>query len=104
MNGRDEQDDQQHENGRTVEDGLAEPVRLHRERRERHRRDGERSPGENLAMIGALGWLVVTPTLIGTFAGRWIDRMQGSGIFWTSSLLFIGLCLGCWLAWKRMHQ
>lgn len=55
MNGRDEQDDQQHENGRTVEDGLAEPVRLHRERRERHRRDGERSPGENLAMIGALG-------------------------------------------------
>jgi ATP synthase protein I len=55
-------------------------------------------------MIGVLGWLVVTPTLIGIFIGRWLDRTADSGIFWTVSLLFAGLCIGCWLAWKRMNQ
>ena len=83
---------------------LAEPVRRQRARRERWRREGERPLGHNLAMIGVLGWLVVTPTLIGIFVGRWLDRIAESGIFWTVSLLFAGLCLGCWLAWKRVNQ
>ena len=83
---------------------MLQPVRQSRERQERWRRQGERSLGQNLAMIGALGWLVVTPTLIGMFAGRSLDRWLASGIFWTVSLLFIGLCLGCWLAWQRMQQ
>ena len=48
-------------------------------------------------MIGALGWTIVTPTLIGIFAGRWLDRAFGSGIFWTLGLLVAGLALGCWL-------
>lgn len=83
---------------------LAEPVRRRSARRERWRREGERPLGHNLAMIGVLGWLVVTPTLIGIFVGRWLDRTAGSGIFWTVSLLFAGLCIGCWLAWKRVNQ
>lgn len=103
MSAEQERDEEPRKRGKTDDDGLEEPVRLRRERRDSHRREGERSLGENLAMIGALGWLVVTPTLIGTFAGRWIDRTQDTGIFWTTSLLFIGLCLGCWLAWRRMH-
>lgn len=81
---------------------LAEPVRRQRDRRERWRREGERPLGHNLAMIGVLGWLVVTPTLIGIFAGRWLDQAFESGIFWTATLLFAGLCLGCWLAWQRI--
>jgi ATP synthase protein I len=83
---------------------LAEPVRRQCARRERWRREGERPLGHNLAMIGVLGWLVVTPTLIGIFIGRWLDHTAGSGIFWTLSLLFAGLCIGCWLAWKRVNQ
>jgi ATP synthase protein I len=55
-------------------------------------------------MIGALGWTIVTPTLIGVFAGRWLDRGFGSGIFWTLGLLVAGLALGCTLAWKRIHR
>ena len=53
---------------------LDEAVRLRRGRRERWRREGERSIGQNLAMIGSLGWTIVTPMLIGIFAGRWLDR------------------------------
>ena len=52
-------------------------------RRERWQREGERSIGQNLAMIGALGWTIVTPTLIGIFVGRWLDRISAIGIFWT---------------------
>lgn len=85
-------------------DDLDREVRLRRERRERFRREGERSIGRNLAMIGALGWLVVIPTLIGTFAGRWLDERFGTGIFWSSSLMFAGLVIGCYLAWQRMHR
>jgi len=83
---------------------LDEAVRRHRERQERWQREGERSIGQNLAMIGALGWTIVTPTLIGIFAGRWLDGVFGSGIFWTLGLLVAGLAVGCGLGWKRMHR
>jgi ATP synthase protein I len=85
-------------------DRLDEAVRIRRERRARWEREGERSLGQNLAMIGALGWTIVIPTLIGTFAGRWLDRQFGSGIFWTLGLLVCGLTLGCMVAWKRMYR
>jgi ATP synthase protein I len=83
---------------------LAELVRRQRARRERWRREGERPLGHNLALIGVLGWLVVAPTLSGIFIGRWLDHTAESGIFWTVSFLFAGLCLGCWLAWRRVNE
>ena len=83
---------------------LKDAVRTRRERRARWQREGERSIGQNLAMIGALGWTIVTPTLIGVFAGRWLDRYFAAGIFWTLGLLVLGLALGCTLAWRRMHR
>ena len=89
---------------RTEDDsGLDEAVRKRRERRSLWTREGERSLAENLAMIGVLGWLIVTPTLLGIYAGRWLDRQLDTGIFWTLGLLTLGLTLGCWLAWNRMH-
>jgi ATP synthase protein I len=79
-------------------------VRQRRERIEQWRREGERPIARNLAMIGALGWLIVVPTLIGMFTGRWLDAQYGTGIFWTASFLFVGLVIGCWLAWRRVHR
>jgi len=84
-------------------ESLDEAVKIRRTRRERWQREGERSIGQNLAMIGALGWTIVTPTLVGIFAGRWLDHTFGSGIFWTLGLLIAGLTLGCALAWKRIR-
>jgi len=83
---------------------LLKPVRQRRERRDRGRREGERSVGQNLAMIGVLGWLVLTPTLLGILAGRWLDRHLGTGIFWSATFIFLGLMLGCFMAWRRIHQ
>lgn len=83
--------------------GLEAAVRMRQARRARWQREGERSMGQNLAMIGALGWTIVLPTLAGIFVGRWLDRYFNMGIFWTLGLLVAGLALGCTLAWKRMH-
>ena len=83
---------------------LDESVRIRRERLEQWEREGERPIGQNLAMIGVLGWLIVVPTLIGMFVGRWLDREFEMDIFWTVSLLFLGLVIGCSLAWRRMHR
>jgi ATP synthase protein I len=83
---------------------LDKAVKTRRERRARWQREGERSLGQNLAMIGALGWTIVTPTLIGIFIGRWLDRHFEMGIFWTLGLLVAGLAIGCTLAWKRMYS
>jgi len=82
---------------------LERAVRLRQERRERWQSQGERSLGENLAMIGALGWTIVLPMLLGIFAGRWLDRSFNTGVFWTLGLLVAGLAAGCTMAWKRMH-
>ncbi len=92
------------QNGSDHPERLDEAVRLRRGRWERGQREGERSIGQNLAMIGTLGWTVVTPTLIGIFVGRWLDRTFASAIFWTLGLLVAGLALGCWLGWNRIHH
>ena len=83
---------------------LGEAVRKRQERRALWRREGERSLGQNLALIGALGWTIVVPTLLGIFAGRWLDQAFHSGIFWTLGLLVAGLAAGCMFAWRRMHS
>jgi ATP synthase protein I len=88
----------------TDPDKLADSVRREGARRERHRIEGERPLGLNLATIGALGWLFVTPMLAGVLAGRALDRAFSSGIFWTGAFLVVGAALGLRLAWRRMNE
>lgn len=76
---------------------LEEGVERRRKRRAEWEREGERPLALNLAMIGALGWLIVVPTLAGIFTGQWLDRRMGSGLTFTAALLFAGLALGAWL-------
>ncbi len=74
-----------------------------RRRAERHRRWrllGEDSAARRLAQIGVLGWMIVAPTLVGLFAGRWLDHRFDAGLTWTGALLVLGLVLGCWSAWR----
>lgn len=79
-------------------------VRLREERRERWEREGERSLWQNLSMIGALGWLIVVPTLIGVLIGRWLDHRFETGIFFSGALIFLGITIGCYLAWQRVKK
>ena len=57
-----------------------------------------------LAQIGVLGWMIVTPILIGVFTGRWLDRISHSGLFYTAPLLMLGAALGLYCAWRWMQR
>lgn len=85
-------------------DPLVKGVQLRGERHRRWLREGDPSVAGRLAQIGVLGWIIVVPMLIGIFVGRWLDHIFNSGIFWTAPLLFLGLALGCWSAWKWMKS
>ncbi len=84
------------------DDPLLKEVRLRTKREMDWVKHGEPSVARRLSQIGVLGWMIVTPMLIGVFVGRWIDNEFGTGIFWTAPLLMLGAALGCWSAWKWM--
>jgi ATP synthase protein I len=84
-------------------DGMARSVRRRRERWRLWRTEGEPSVVRFVGQIGVLGWMIVAPILIGLFAGRWVDQKFGTGIFWSAALLFVGVVIGSWAAWRWMH-
>ena len=84
--------------------GLARTVRRQRERQQRWLSEGEPSVARFIGQIGVLGWIIVTPTLIGLFIGRWLDHKFNTGIFWSAPLLLVGVVVGCWSAWRWMHK
>jgi len=84
-------------------DELAAGARRRSQRRRGWLREGDPTLARQFARVGVLGWMIVTPMLLGVFIGRAVDRAAGSGIFWTAPLLLLGLAVGCWSAWKWMH-
>lgn len=85
-------------------DRLLATVRRQRDRLRHWRREGEPSVARFVGQIGVLGWIIVTPILVGLFLGRWLDRMLGSGLFWTAPLLLVGVVVGCWSAWRWIEK
>ncbi|WP_109468688.1 AtpZ/AtpI family protein [Albibacillus kandeliae] len=82
------------------EERLAEAARKRAERERRWKAEGEVSFSRRLGQIGVLGWLIVLPTLGALFLGRWLDRTFDTGIFFSAPLLFVGLGIGAYAAWK----
>ena len=72
-------------------------------RRESWERTGEWPLGHALGMMGRFGWTIVGPTLLGAFVGRWLDRVFHTGVFWSATLLFLGVSAGFYMVWQRMH-
>jgi ATP synthase protein I len=85
-------------------DVMAAAIRQERERRQDWQREGEPSMARFVGQIGVLGWIIVVPTLIGLFIGRWLDHKLGTGIFWSAPLLLVGVVVGFWSAWRWMHR
>lgn len=81
---------------------MREAVRLREERARRWQEEGERPLWKNLSMVGALGWLIVVPTLLGVLVGRWLDLTFDTGILFTGAMIFIGVSFGGSLAWRRI--
>ena len=85
-------------------DGMAEAARKEEDRRIRWRTEGESSVMRFVGQIGILGWIIVAPTLLGLFVGRWLDRSFGTGIFWSAALLVLGVTIGFWSGWRWMQR
>lgn len=86
-------------------DGMVEAVRKRSERRRRWLREGgEPSTLRFVGQIGVLGWMIVTPGLVGLFFGRWLDHRFATGVFWSAPLLMLGVALGFWSAWRWMNR
>ena len=86
------------------DDPLVKGVQLRGKRHRRWLRDGEPTVARRLAQVGVLGWIIVVPMLAGLFVGRWLDRLAGQQLLFTAALLFAGLALGCWSAWKWINS
>ena len=93
--------DRDRNNGR---DKMLEVIHTSEERRRKWQEEGERPLWKNLSMVGALGWLIVVPTVLGVFAGRWLDDRFDTEVLFSGALTFAGACFGLWLAWQRMNE
>ena len=74
------------------------------EKAEQAKREGRGSIMQYFGMMGALGWVFVTPPLLLGFLGRWLDRAFDTGFEVTAVMLLAGIGFGGWLGWKRMHE
>lgn len=79
-------------------------VREIRRQAERARQGRHLTFGEGLGLVGAVGWMVSLPAVLGAMAGRWLDTQRDSGVFWTLSFLTLGLALGCASAWRHSRR
>jgi ATP synthase protein I len=53
----------------------------------------------NLGLFGVVGWSVAIPTVLGAFAGAWVDLEWPGPPSWTLMLLLLGTIVGCANAW-----
>jgi ATP synthase protein I len=92
------------EHRQSCANGMADAVRKRQKRQSHWLNEGEPSMARFVGQIGILGWIIVAPTLLGLFIGRWLDGIFGSGIFWSAALLVLGVTLGFWSGWRWMHR
>ena len=79
-------------------------VKAVRKQAERIRKGRRLTFWQGLGLVGAVGWMVSVPAVLGALLGRWLDARFATGIYWTLSLLTAGLILGCASAWRHVRQ
>jgi ATP synthase protein I len=83
----------EHAGSRPKDSRWEEQVGEKETRKLRARRHKDRSIWFGLGTFGVVGWSVVVPTLLGLFAGIWLDRNLPSPFSWTLMLFWAGCCL-----------
>jgi ATP synthase protein I len=85
--------------GRDPDREFARRIARRRKRMLRGKYEGGRGAWMGFGMFGVVGWSVVTPAVLGTLLGVWMDEAYPGPRSWTLTLLFIGVVFGCLLAW-----
>jgi ATP synthase protein I len=55
-------------------------------------------------MLGAIGWTVVLPALLGLALGAWLEQARNLTVSCKLPGLLAGLLFGCGAAWQRVRQ
>ena len=86
------------------EKAFARDVASKAARKLRVQREGNQGVWFGLGMSGLIGWSVAVPTVLGAVVGVWLDTRHPQAFSWTLTLLFAGLVLGCFNAWRWVAQ
>jgi len=63
------------------------------------------TPAKGLAFLGALGWNIPIPTILGVLFGRWLDaHHKVASISWTLNFLLLGFAFGVVCAWQWLKR
>ena len=63
------------------------------------------TPAKGLAFLGALGWNIPIPTILGVMLGRWLDaHHKVASISWTLNFLLLGFAFGVICAWQWLKR
>lgn len=73
-------------------------------RKERARREGDRTLWFGLGTFGLVGWSVILPTVAGIAVGVWLDRRVDGRVSWVLTGIVTGVILGCVNAWYWIHR
>jgi ATP synthase protein I len=57
---------------------------------------------ETVVIVGAIGWMVALPMVIGGYIGRYLDTMDAGpqNVSWTMTLIILGLFVAVYSVWK----
>jgi len=58
---------------------------------------------ETVIVIGAVGWMIALPMVIGGYIGRYIDQNLSSGtdgISWSVTFIILGLFVALYSVWR----
>jgi ATP synthase protein I len=86
------------------ESAFAKQVAAKAARKLKAQREKDQGVWSGLGMLGAVGWSVAVPTIVGAMLGHWWARRHPGGHSWTLMLLVAGLVIGCANAWRCMSQ
>ena len=87
-----------------LEDEFEARVRRQRALIEKGRRERGQSFWGYVGLIGAVGWSVAVPMVLGVLLGLWLDRKFQAGSKCTLVLLLLGLSIGCINAWRTITK
>lgn len=85
-------------------EAVSEEIGRKAARKLRARDQGDRGVWFGLGMFGLVGWSIAVPTVLGIALGLWLDRALGDRISWTLTLLFLGVAVGCLIAWYWVRK
>lgn len=58
---------------------------------------------EKVMIVGAIGWMIVLPMVIGGYLGNYLDKhsmMQSGDISWTMTFILLGLIIAIYSVWR----